>query len=58
MPQMLEIAGLCFLSFFLLLGLSVSAWLAQVRPELEAQVQDFKRKHFRQVTIGMQIRYS
>lgn len=30
--------------------------LAQVKPDLERQVQDFKRKHFRQVTIGMQIR--
>jgi hypothetical protein len=27
-----------------------------VRPDLEAQVQEFKRKHFRPVTIGLQIR--
>ena len=27
-----------------------------MRPDLEAQVQEFKRKHFRPVTIGLQIR--
>jgi hypothetical protein len=30
--------------------------LVQVTPDLEGQVQDFKRKYFRQVTIGVQIR--
>jgi hypothetical protein len=28
----------------------------QVKPELEDQVQEFKRNNFRPVTIGMQIR--
>jgi len=32
--------------------------MMQVKPELEDQVQDFKRKYFRPFTVGLQIRYS
>ena len=30
--------------------------MAQVRPDLEETVQDFKRKYFRPFTVGLQIR--
>jgi len=32
--------------------------MMQVKPELEDQVQDFKRKYFRPFTVGLQIRYT
>ncbi|BDA44693.1 hypothetical protein COCOBI_06-1710 [Coccomyxa sp. Obi] len=31
-------------------------FLLKTKPEIEHQVQEFKKKHFRQVTIGLQIR--